>query len=102
MIGKEQIENMKKSAYLINASRGGLVDEKALREALIDGKLAGAALDVYEQEPPTDTSLTRLLNVVSTPHIGSSTLEAQKANSTIVAEKIIKFFQTSINRRNSL
>jgi D-3-phosphoglycerate dehydrogenase len=90
MIGREQIGVMKDGAYLINTSRGGIVDEEALRETLVNGKLAGAALDVYEREPPAGTSLTGLANVVCTPHIGASSVEAQRANSTIVAEKLMR------------
>jgi len=90
MIGRREIEMMKRGAYLINASRGGIVDEEALIEALTGGRLAGAALDVYEEEPPSGTSLTGLRNVVCTPHIGSATEEAQRANSTIVAGKLIE------------
>jgi D-3-phosphoglycerate dehydrogenase len=71
MIGAEEISAMKDGAYLINAARGGVVDEEALRKALVSGKLAGAALDVYEEEPPRDISLTGLQNVVSLPHIGA-------------------------------
>jgi D-3-phosphoglycerate dehydrogenase len=81
---------MKDGAYLINAARGGVVDEEALRKALVSGKLAGAALDVYEEEPPLDISLIGLQNVVSLPHIGAATVEAQRANSTVVAEKLIE------------
>ena len=92
MIGRAEIVMMKRGAYLINAARGGVVDEEALREALIGGRRAGAALDVYEEEPPRDTSLTGLGNVVCTPHIGAATEEAQRANSTIVAEKLVKIF----------
>jgi D-3-phosphoglycerate dehydrogenase len=95
LIGRREIEAMKDGAYLINASRGGIVDEDALREALEGGRLAGAALDVFEEEPPKDTSLTGLENVVSTPHIGAATVEAQRANSTIVAEKLIRILKGS-------
>lgn len=90
MIGRKEIETMKRGACLINASRGAIVDEEALREALTHGRLAGAALDVYEEEPPGDATLTGLRNIVCTPHIGAATEEAQRANSTIVAEKLIK------------
>ena len=89
MIGKEQIRLMKKGAYLINTSRGAIADEKALLEALKSGKLGGVALDVYEEEPPKDSTLIRMPNVVCTPHIGAQTEEAQKAAATLIAEKII-------------
>ena len=72
MIGKSEIEMMKEGAYFINAARGGVVDEVALRDALLDNKLGGAALDVYEEEPPSDTSLIGLDNVISLPHIGAA------------------------------
>ena len=90
MIGTEEIRAMKDGAYLINAARGGVIDEEALRKALVSGKLAGAAFDVYEEEPPRDISLTGLQNVVSLPHIGAATVEAQRASSIVVAEKLIK------------
>ncbi len=90
MIGTEEISAMKDGAYLINVARGGVIDEEALRKALVSGKLAGAALDVYEEEPPRDISLTGLQNVVSLPHIGAATVEAQRANSTVVTEKLIE------------
>ncbi len=92
MIGRKEIGMMKRGAYIVNAARGGVVDEGALREALTDGVLAGAALDVYEEEPPRDISLVGLRSVVCTPHIGAATEEAQRANSTIIAEKLIKIF----------
>ena len=89
MIGEEQIWLMKKGAYLINTSRGTIVDEKALLEALKSGKLGGAALDVYEEEPPKDLTLIKMPNVICTAHIGAQTQEAQKAAATLIAEKII-------------
>ena len=92
MIGARELETMKDGAYLINTARGGVVDEDSLREALVRGKLAGAALDVFEIEPPEDTSLTGLENLIALPHIGAATVEAQAANSTIMAEKLIKLF----------
>lgn len=92
MIGAKELETMKDGAFIINAARGGVVDEDALKEALVRGKLAGAALDVFEIEPPEDTSLTGLENLIALPHIGAATIEAQAANSTIVAEKLIKLF----------
>jgi D-3-phosphoglycerate dehydrogenase len=93
MIGQKEIQLMKTGAFLINTSRGAIVDEKALIEALKSGKLGGAALDVYEVEPPNDWTLMRLPNVVCTPHIGAQTVEAQKATSDLIAEKIISLFR---------
>jgi D-3-phosphoglycerate dehydrogenase len=93
MIGEKELMLMKKSAYLINTSRGPIIDEEALLNALKSGNLGGAALDVFEEEPPTDWTLMHLPNVVCTPHIGAQTMEAQKAASTLLAEKIIGFFK---------
>jgi D-3-phosphoglycerate dehydrogenase len=93
MIGEKEIQLMKKGAFLINTSRGAIVDEKALIKALKSGKLGGAALDVYEVEPPDNWTLMRLPNVVCTPHIGAQTREAQRAASDLIAEKIINIFK---------
>ncbi len=90
MIGEKEIQLMKDRAFIINTSRGAVVDEKALFNALKSGKLGGAALDVYEMEPPKDYSLMKLPNVVCTPHIGAQTVEAQRAASTLLARKIVK------------
>jgi D-3-phosphoglycerate dehydrogenase len=76
MIGEAQLGAMKNSAFLINTARGGVVDEQALKGALIDHTLAGAAFDVFQNEPPTDTELVLLPNFVGTPHVGASTTEA--------------------------
>ncbi len=95
MIGDREFNKMKNGAYLINAARGGIVDEKALTRNLKNGKLAGAALDVFEKEPPLDSSLTSLSNVVSLPHIGAATEEAQKANSRIISKKILEILEKS-------
>ena len=96
MIGREEISLMKNGAVIINTSRGGIIDEKALYEALKEGKIAAAALDVFENEPPTGVSLklAQLPNVVATPHIGASTEEAQRKAATIIAQKIIDHFSS--------
>jgi len=90
MIGEKEIQLMKDGAFLINTSRGEIVDEQALLKALQSGKLGGAALDVYQVEPPQNLELVRLPNVVCTPHIGGQTIESQKAISTMIAEKLIE------------
>lgn len=88
MIGEEQLRSMKKTAYLVNCARGGIVDEAALYKALTEGWIAGAALDVYEDEPPKDRRLVELPNLICTPHIGASTVEAQIKAGTITAEQM--------------
>lgn len=93
MIDARAISLMKDGAILVNASRGGVVDEEALYEALTSGKLAGAALDVFEQEPPKEGStsfkLTQLDNVVATPHLGASAKEAQQEAAIEVAKQVM-------------
>jgi D-3-phosphoglycerate dehydrogenase len=91
MIGQAQIDMMKNGVRIINCGRGGIVDEAALYAALTSGKVAGAALDVFADEPPTDWKLVQLPNVIASPHIGASTKEAQGRIGTEVAEKLIEF-----------
>jgi hypothetical protein len=83
---------MKSSAYLINVARGGIVDETALYNALKEGTIAGAALDVFAEEPTTNSPLFSLPNVVVTPHLGASTVEAQDRERTwdARAEQIVE------------
>ena len=90
MFDEATITKMKKGSYIINAARGGIIDEKALVNALKTGHLAGAALDVYEEEPTKNIELVKMENVVCTPHIGAESKEAQLGNSTIIAEKLIR------------
>lgn len=89
MIGAKEFQLMKNGAFLVNTSRGAIVDEKPLLTALKSGKIGGAALDVYEVEPPRDLELIKLPNVVCTAHIGAQTKEAQNAAASMIAEKII-------------
>ncbi|MHC1589881.1 MAG: hydroxyacid dehydrogenase [Candidatus Hecatellaceae archaeon] len=93
MIGEKEIALMKPGAILINTSRGAIVDERALLAALKSGRLGGAGLDVYEEEPPRNMELLSLPNVVCTPHIGAQTSEAQKLASITAARKVIEFFK---------
>jgi len=97
LINAERLKFVKKTAYLINTSRGPVVDEKALYEALKEGRLAGAALDVFEQEPlPTDSPLLRLDNVILTPHIASASYETRSRMAEMVAENLIAFFEGKV------
>ena len=93
MINAEKIASMKNTARIINTSRGGVIDEKALADALKTGKLAGAALDVFEVEPATSNELAALPNFISTPHIGAQTKEAQSLAANVIAEKIIQILR---------
>jgi D-3-phosphoglycerate dehydrogenase / 2-oxoglutarate reductase len=94
LIDATRLQQMKPGARLINCARGGLVDEQALCEALRNGHIAGAALDVYAQEPPKDSPLLALDSVVLTPHLGASTSEAQRAVSERIAEDMVTFLTT--------
>ncbi len=93
MINAEKISTMKDTAKIINTSRGGVVDEEALYDALKNGKLGGAALDVFEKEPATDSKLATLPNIILTPHIGAQTKEAQSLAANVIAEKIIQILR---------
>jgi D-3-phosphoglycerate dehydrogenase len=94
LISRERIARMKRGARLINCARGGLVDELALRDALESGHLAGAALDVFEREPPGASPLFELGNVAFTPHIGASTEEAQFAVGVEIARMIVAYLES--------
>jgi D-3-phosphoglycerate dehydrogenase len=90
MFNKEKFSKMKSTAFLVNTSRGEVIDEDALYDALSKGRIAGAALDVFETEPPTNKMLLQLPNVVCTPHIGAQTKEAQELAAVVIAEKIVQ------------
>jgi len=93
MIGLKELEAMKETAYLINTARGGVVDEQALIKALDEGKIAGAALDVFEKEPLEDWSVAKHPKVIATPHVSSSTSEAQVRVGDLTADKVIAEFK---------
>ena len=93
LINAEKLRLMKKTAHIVNTSRGGVIDEEALYNALKDGNLESAALDVFEIEPVTGNKLTNLPNFIATPHIGAQTKEAQSLAANVIAEKIIQLLR---------
>lgn len=93
MIGSKELDAMKETAFLINTARGGVVDEAALLKALDEGKIAGAALDVFEKEPLEDWSIAKHPKVIATPHVSSSTNEAQVRVGDLTADKVIAEFK---------
>lgn len=91
MISREQFRLMKTGVYIVNTARGAIIDEKALRDALVSGKVAGAALDVFESEPiGPEHALTRPNNVILAPHLASCTNETLRRLAVTVAEKVVK------------
>ena len=93
MISTPQFDKMKKGVRIINCARGGIIDEAALYEALKSGKVAGAALDEFEKEPPVGSPLLELNKVIATPHLGASTQEAQVNVAITIAEQVINAFK---------
>jgi D-3-phosphoglycerate dehydrogenase / 2-oxoglutarate reductase len=89
LIGPEALARMKQGALLLNVARGGVIDEAAVAQALRDGKLGGAGIDVFEQEPPTGSPLLDAPNTVLTPHLGASTEEAQVLVAEEVADQVL-------------
>ncbi|MFH2064081.1 MAG: phosphoglycerate dehydrogenase [Pseudomonadota bacterium] len=102
LLNKEAFQQMKDGVMVINCARGGIVDEADLYEAIKSGKVAGVALDVFETEPPGQSPLFELDNVIGTPHLGASTQEAQTNVAVAVAEQIIAYLKndTVINAVN--
>ncbi|NKB38319.1 MAG: phosphoglycerate dehydrogenase [Gammaproteobacteria bacterium] len=94
IMNAERIASMKKGSRIVNCARGGLIDEHALYEALSSGHLAGAALDVFETEPPVNSPLLGLDNIVLTPHLGASTKEAQTTAGSEIAQQVAVYLQT--------
>ena len=93
LLGEEEFEIMKEKAIVINTGRGAIIDEKALVKALKEGEIAGAGLDVYENEPKVEKGLLKMDNVVLTPHIGSATYEARIKMAELAAEGLISAYE---------
>ncbi len=96
MVNEETLGKMKSTAYLINVARGGIVDETAIYDALKEKVIAGAALDVFMEEPNTDSPIFTLPNVVVTPHLGASTAEAQDRAGITAAEQVVTALQGGV------
>ncbi len=98
IINEEAIAKMKDGARVINCARGGIIDEDALYDALKSGKLAGAALDVFEEEPATDHKILELAEVIATPHLGASTIEAQENVAIDVSHDVVRILSGELAR----
>ena len=96
LINKEAFEKMKDGVQIINCARGGIIDEDALYDAIVSGKVAGAALDVFEEEPFVDHRLLTLPQVIATPHLGASTVEAQEIVAVDVSYDVVSFLQGGV------
>jgi len=95
ILSTKEFNMMKDGVMIIDCSRGGVVDQEALYQALVSGKVKAAAVDVFEEEPPKNSKLLTLKNVIATPHIGAQTKEAQLKASVQVAKKVIEVLETS-------
>jgi D-3-phosphoglycerate dehydrogenase / 2-oxoglutarate reductase len=96
LIGAAELKRCRKGVRILNVARGGIIDEAALHEALVSGHVAGAALDVFENEPPAGSPLLALDTVVLTPHLGASTQEAQEKVAVRIAEQIAAFLKDNL------
>lgn len=92
LIGEKEFKQMKSTSYIINSARGGIIDEVALKNALINNQIAGAGIDTYIEEPPTDKELLNLPNLICTPHIGGNSKEAVLAMGMSAIEHLKNFF----------
>ncbi|RJP17446.1 MAG: phosphoglycerate dehydrogenase [Candidatus Abyssobacteria bacterium SURF_5] len=101
LIDARALNKMRTHAMIINCARGGIVNEKDLYDALSSGRIGGAALDVFEHEPPTDHRLCKLSNVICTPHLGASTIEAQENVAVAIAEQVADYLLRG-NIRNAV
>jgi D-3-phosphoglycerate dehydrogenase len=95
MLSTKEFNMMKDGVMIIDCSRGGVVDQEALYHALVSGKVKAAAIDVFEEEPPKNSKLLILKNVIATPHIGAQTQKAQLKASIQIAKKVIKVLEKS-------
>src|SRR4030066_989702 len=96
ILSTKEFDMMKDGVMLIDCSRGGVVDQEALYQALVSGKVKAAALDVFEEEPPKNSKLLKLKNVHATPHIGAQTFEAQLKSSVLIAERVIEALEKTV------
>ena len=97
MLSTKEFNLMKKGVMLVDCSRGGVVDQEALYQALVSGKVAGAAIDVFEEEPPKNSKLLTLNNVIATPHTGAQTYEAQQKASVQIAKRVIEVLEKPVS-----
>ena len=98
IINKEAFEKMKDGVRIINCARGGIIDEDALYDAIVEGKVAGAALDVFEEEPAVDHKVLGLKEVIATPHLGASTVEAQENVAIDVSRDVVNILSGGLAR----
>ena len=93
MIDEAILRKMQRASYLINTSRGPVVDSSALHKALVSGEISGAALDVFCSEPPDDMEFLQLPNLMVTPHIGGNSVEAVEAMGQAAIDNLLAFFK---------
>lgn len=96
LLNREAFRKAKEGVRVLNCARGGIIEEEALYEAIIEGKVAGAALDVFEEEPPINNKLLALDQVIATPHLGGSTVEAQENVAIDISKDVLHFFSDGI------